>query len=44
MDGNKKSTKLSEDEILDALAELLVDDFLAMEAAGTLPKPKKRAK
>lgn len=33
-----------EDELLDKLAYLLVDDFLARKAAGTLPKPLKRAK
>ena len=31
--------KKSEVEILDALAELLADDFLARKAAGTIPKP-----
>ncbi len=36
--------KKTEDEILDELAELLADDFLAREAAGTLPKPLKREK
>jgi len=34
--------KFSEEEILNQLAELLADDFLARKAAGTLPKPLKR--
>lgn len=32
------------DRILDELADLIVDDFFARKAAGTLPKPLKRAK
>jgi len=41
-----KATRLTkkQDELLDKIAELLVDDFLARRAAGTLPKPLKRAK
>lgn len=31
-----------EDELIDRLANLLVDDFLEREAAGTLPKHVKR--
>ena len=42
----KKQLKLSEKEEqrLDMIAELLADDFLAKEAAGTLPKLVKREK
>lgn len=36
--------KHSEEEILNQLAELLAEDFLARKAAGTLPKPLERAK
>lgn len=36
--------KRSEEEILNQLAELLAEDFLARKAAGTLPKPVKRGK
>ena len=41
---NASPKKRSEDEILDKLADLLADDFFARKAAGTLPKPVKRAK